>query len=131
MRGIAALATDVGHVLPVAADRLAALPPGGDCLAVIELMCRSGTVSGFPAQAGDSSLFLGVHRREPPLAFPGHGFLLDLSENSSTYASGRLLEPEHRILDPALILSSCIVVPETPGNQSRIRSCLQNRGQAT
>src|SRR5262249_41787869 len=63
---------DRGHVLAVAADRLAALAAGLGGLLRVELVSRAALVSGPAAPAGDLAPLLGVHRRETPLLIPRH-----------------------------------------------------------
>jgi hypothetical protein len=71
-----ALAADLGHMIAVAADRLAAAASGFGRLLRIEFMCRATAVSGPPAFAGDLALLLRVHGSESAFAPFDHRSIL-------------------------------------------------------
>jgi len=69
---LAALAANLGHMLPVAADRLAPLAAGLGRLFRIKLVGRPALVRRTTALDGDLALLLGVHGGEAARVVPGH-----------------------------------------------------------
>jgi hypothetical protein len=68
---LATLAPDVGHVLAVAADCLAAFLPRTACFFGIEFVRRSFLVCSLTALAGDFALLVLVHCSEAAFGWPG------------------------------------------------------------
>jgi len=72
MRGLAALAANLGHVFAVAAHGPTALATRLGCLLRIEFVCGPLGMGGSPPLAGDFTLFFLVHGRETAFALCGH-----------------------------------------------------------
>src|SRR4051794_2077260 len=63
--GLAALATNLGHMLPILTHGLTALAAGLASLTRIELVSDALLVGGMPAFRGDLALLVFVHGRKP------------------------------------------------------------------